>query len=153
MIKEKNKGGRLSKIIPFLIKAEEVLSEEGAIIIYTDEDLVDEINDRLPESDRIHIRTFQNWKAQNKDGQEIDEVGLRFFRLIKKALRRERKNLLDKLREGKSGEWQKYAWILERKFDEWNLTKKILNQGEGVIPNLLWSFDEMYRMKYGHSPK
>ena len=35
----------------------------------------------------------------------------------------QKKNLFLKLIEGK-GQWQRWAWIIERKFDEWNLRIK-----------------------------
>jgi hypothetical protein len=44
--------------------------------------------------------------------------------LIKKALRSEKKALMNDLKKGEN-QWQSRAWILERKFNEWNLKKII----------------------------
>ena len=45
------------------------------------------------------------------------------MRLYKKALTIQKKNLFKKL-QSDDDKWQKYAWIIERKFDDWNLRSK-----------------------------
>ena len=87
-------------------------------IICTDEDLVFLVNEKLPEEDRIHEKTFSRWK----NGETEDERCQPFHSLYKKALIQQKQNLFTKLSE--EGTWQKWAWIIERKFDEWNLKRK-----------------------------
>ena len=101
----------------FLEKAEKVLWNEN-LVLFTDEELVDEINDQLSEKEQITTRTFQRWKAA--DFEEKGEIGIAFCRLMKKALRDQKANLYEKYKSEK-GAWQKWAWIIERKFSEWNL--------------------------------
>lgn len=107
-------------------------------IIHTDEDLVFLINEQLEEKDRITDRTFQSWKANSRQANELDETGKEFLRLIKKALTEQRKNLFDEFKKAKSGEWQKWAWILERKFDEWNVTNKNAHEVEAKGIKFSW---------------
>lgn len=116
---------RPTKLTEDYIEAmEEVLEDDLNAIVYTDEELVDEINYRLPEDKQIHKTTFEKWKSKVNDGREdeLGEMGECFYGLLKKALRRERKNLMDGMLE--DNKWQRRAWILERKFDEWNLKHK-----------------------------
>ena len=47
----------------------------------------------------------------------------KFLHLIKKALFKEKKRLLELLAKDDK-QWQRYAWILERKFDDWNIKMK-----------------------------
>ena len=118
---EKDKGGRPTKLTKDWLKAaEKIVNDDINAIILTDEELVMEINDLVVEKARITDRTFQNWKAKSKDPDVLDELGRRFFRLIKKALIKQRKNLFKKFRQ-EPNQWQRWAWILERKFDEWNI--------------------------------
>ena len=127
--------GRPSKLTPKFIKvAKEVLglvdeggekkkciSEMGAII-HTDEDLLFLINDKLPEKDRVGDMTWKRWKA----GGTEESKGSEFRSLIKRALTQQRAALMKKMQGDGAGVWQKWAWILERKFNEWNLQKKTL---------------------------
>jgi len=46
-----------------------------------------------------------------------------FCGLYKKALVKERYSLMQQLKDTESS-WQRWAWIIERKFDDWNLKKK-----------------------------
>lgn len=111
------KAGRPSKINKFLEAAKTVLWDENTMLL-KDEELVDEINDQLTKEDTISHRTFRRWKAADWD--EKGETGREFVLLLKKALREQKKNLYKKYRDEK-GAWQKWAWIIERKFSEWNL--------------------------------
>ena len=131
----KNKGGRPSKLNENWLKiADEVLSEDINAIIYTDEELVDEINERLPDEAKTSQRTFATWKAKNKESKkDIDEMGERFLHLIKKALRKQKGYLFVKFRNDEKA-WTKWAWILERKFEDWNIRQKtdITTGGEKI---------------------
>lgn len=132
----KNKGGRPSKLNENWLKiADEVLSEDINAIIYTDEELVDEINERLPDKkNNISQRTFERWKVKNKQNfDKLDETGKEFCRLIKKALRKQKGYLFNELRNDEKA-WTKWAWILERKFEDWNIRQKtdITTGGEKI---------------------
>lgn len=112
--------GRPTKMTDELIKAlGEVVNEN--ILFATDEELVDLVNEQLPERDRIGIDIFGKWKRG--ESQSDNELYKQFLRLIKKALLKEKKRLLQLLETDKNS-WQRYAWILERKFDEWNIKNK-----------------------------
>ena len=113
------KLGRPSKIDRFIEVAKDVLFRDGLMLL-TDEELVDEINENLDKKDRISQRTFKRWKANNFD--EEGEIGREFCPLIKKALRSQKENLFKRFQNDERA-WQKWAWIIERKFSEWNLKK------------------------------
>jgi len=123
---EKNKGGRPTKLTKDWLKvAEEVVNNDINAIILTDEELVSEINDRIVKENRISDRTFRRWKSKSKDEdvKELDEIGSSFVLLIKRALIKQKKHLFEKFRE-EPNQWQRWAWILERKFDDWNIKQK-----------------------------
>lgn len=111
-------GGRPSKLNKtFLERAKKVLWNEN-LVLFTDEELVDEINEELKPEEQISQRTFERWKSS--DFETKGEIGIEFCRLMKKALRDQKENLFEKYQNEK-GAWQKWAWIIERKFSEWNL--------------------------------
>ena len=117
-MKKKNKGGRPTKLTPKLIAAmSDVVLDNNALYL-TDEDLIFLLNEKLPEDDRIAIQTFKDYKAGRR--QQNSPLIEEFATLIKKALGREKQNLLKDVRAGVLN-WQSRAWILERKFKEWNL--------------------------------
>ena len=123
---EKNKGGRPTKLTKDWLKvAEEVVNNDINAIILTDEELVSEINDRIVKENRISDRTFRRWKSKSKDEdvKELDEIGSSFVLLIKRALIKQKKHLFEKFRE-EPNQWQRWAWIIERKFDNWNIKQK-----------------------------
>ena len=125
--KLKKKPGQPTKLTANFIKeAEYVLFEDINAIVLTDKELVMFINERLKEEARITDRTFKNWKkmVENKKFEELDENGKAFFHLIKKAEAVQKLSLFKELRNDKQG-WQRFAWIIERKFDdEWNIKHK-----------------------------
>jgi len=123
------KVGRPSKINKFIEAAKEVLFSDS-VMLFTDEELVDEINERLEEKDRISQRTFKRWKAS--DFEEDGETGKEFCPLIKKALRKQKESLLKKYSNDDRA-WQRWAWIIERKFSEWNL--KIITENKNENNN------------------
>ena len=115
------KIGRPTKRNDIWLEAAEkvILSED--VVLFTDEDLVDEINEQLDHKDQISQRTYQRWKKKVVEDSfdEVDLTGQEFCRLIKKGLRKQKKLLFNTLKI--DDKWQRWAWILERKFDEWNL--------------------------------
>ena len=133
-----HQGENNSKLTDRFIKAAEkiILSEHNAIIL-TDEELLVEINDLLEEKEKIHSKTLVNWKTKLKtDEKELDEMGRRFCFLIKKALANQKKDLFKKLENDKQA-WQRWAWIIERKFDDWNIRHRTdLTSGGQPLPLL-----------------
>lgn len=117
-----NKWGRPAKINEQrLAAAKKVIADENNIVCLTDEDLLDEINDSLKPEHQVSQTTFEEYKAWKKlkDAEKqalLDE----FSGLYKKALRKQKKNLLNKMVKD-FDKRQRYAWIVERKFDEWNI--------------------------------
>jgi hypothetical protein len=93
----------------------------GYAIVWTDEQILDATNELLDPEDRLDWRTLRRYKAgEIKD----DVVAGAFVSCYKKALRIQADNLFELLRSDVPGGWQRYAWILERKFDDWNMTRK-----------------------------
>lgn len=65
------------------------------MVALTDEDIVFLVNEELEEDERIHQSTFQKWKAGKI---EDEEAGKEFLRLYKKALIKEKTNLMTSLK-------------------------------------------------------
>ena len=129
---EGNNGGRPSKLTPEVIDAAKNIINEK-ILFYTDEELVIAINEILPKEAQFSYITFAKWKAG--DSQADSDLFKEFLYLIKKSLALEKERLLGKLETDKFG-WQRYAWILERKFDEWNIRTKADVNHNVTIPTL-----------------
>ena len=113
------KVGRPSKMPNFIKAFEQVIkNDEFDVVILTDSELLMECNERLEEKHQISERTFERWKSWEEKSDDYIE----FCRLYKKALANQRRELFKKL-QSEPQQWQKYAWIIERKFNEWNLKK------------------------------
>lgn len=110
-------GGRPTKLTQELIDTFKQVVNEN-ILYCTDEDIFLLLNERLPKENQISHPTFKNYKAGKVT--EKNDLFEEFLSVIKKALINERRNLLHELRTT-DGQWQRFAWILERKFAEWNL--------------------------------
>ena len=115
---EKRTAGRPFKIRGFIEAFKEVLEEENSLFI-TEKDLVFLANKKLDKKDRITLRTFQNWKSDKF--HEDEETGQEFKDLVEEMLIRQRQFLGQKMFETNNNSWTKFAWLLERKFDEFNL--------------------------------
>lgn len=114
-------AGRPYKMENWVNELEEVLESEN-IFFLAKKDLVFLTNDRLPKDDRISVRTLEKWNAgQNRP--EDEELVERFEYLIEKSLIRQKMNLEKKMMESNDKNWTRIAWIMERKFSEWNLKK------------------------------
>ena len=118
-------AGRPTKLTHNFIKvAKGIIEDDINAIIFTDAELLDAINEKLPEKERIFKTTFENWKRKNKeDNKEIDMLGRQFLWLIKNALRKQKQHLFVKFRE-EPNQWQRWAWIIERKFNDWNIKQQ-----------------------------
>lgn len=112
----------------WLEAAEKVINDDINAIILTDEELVSEINELLEEKQRISDRTFRSWKEKG------EKAGKSFFLLIKKALYKQKKHLFEEFRR-EPNQWQRWAWIIERKFDDWNIKYKtdITSGGKEIL--------------------
>ena len=117
---------RPSKIDRFIEVAKDVLFRDDLMLL-TDEELVFLINQDLKESEKVAIRTFKLWKSG--DYAEKGETGKEFLPLIKKALIVQKENLFKKFSNDDRA-WQRWAWIIERKFSEWNLKNINENKNE-----------------------
>lgn len=114
-----NQGWRPTKLTDeFLKVVENVLNDNINSIILTDEELFELINGNLGEEQRICYATFKNYKASKN--KEESELYNRFLSLYKKAITVQKKSLFDSLKKD-TNSWQRYAWIIERKFSDWNL--------------------------------
>lgn len=111
---------RPSKMTERVIEAIETVINEN-ILFATDEELVVEINEILPQDQQFTYEAFSKWKRGLNT--KTNPLFPKFVRLIKKALFKEKKRLLDLLAKDDK-QWQRYAWILERKFDDWNIKMK-----------------------------
>jgi hypothetical protein len=115
---EKNPVGRPFKMTNWIPSLQAVL-DNNSVVFLTDKDLVFLVNKSLPIEDRITTRCFKNWKAGKFAPNE--ELGLIFLEMIEEALIKEKLALGEALKNDKTGQWVRYAWILERKFEEFNL--------------------------------
>ncbi|MBX0290122.1 hypothetical protein K3G63_06710 [Hymenobacter sp. HSC-4F20] len=118
----KRPGGRPSKLTAdFIQAARTVLFSDKTTIIFTDAELLDAVNELLEPQAKITNRTFIEWKNKATDGEfdAIDTQGQEFLHLYKKALREQKQALM--VAFSTDQQWQRWAWILERKFSEWNL--------------------------------
>lgn len=91
------------------------------VLFCTDEELVLLVNEKLPPEMQFSFETYSKWKRG--ESQEDNLLFKDFLRLVKKALITEKIVLLKNLQNGVTN-WQSRAWILERKFDEWNFRSK-----------------------------
>lgn len=118
-MERKSNAGRKSKMPKFIEALNKVLNENPRdAVIMTDEELRYMCNELLDEGDQISKRTF----ISRKNGEEESEEYYQFLHLYKKALLRQKRELFQKL-ETDDKSRQRFAWIFERKFDEWNLRK------------------------------
>ena len=113
-------------------------------VFLTEEDLVTKTNSKLEDAwlseFTVSYRTFQRYKARilawiNKkengeqglekelDGESLENMQ-ELWRLIKKHLTEQKERLFSSMLNSPSNMWQKYARILERKFDSWNIKQK-----------------------------
>lgn len=113
----------------FINALKSVLSDTDSVIIFTDEELLAETNELLNKEERVCNRTFRRWKAEaikiDDTITDLDTGTLidKFTFLVKKALRKAKKQLYENLKSEDSKFWTRWAWIFERKFDSWNLRK------------------------------
>lgn len=117
------------KFNAFFDAFEKVVDETFAVLHWTDAEIVEETNDRLKPNEQITKRTFEGWKKSLIDGELSPDIEQRFFRVYKKAVRRCKERLFNSIvTDDKS--WQRFAWIMERKFSEtWGKSEERENDG------------------------
>lgn len=119
---DKHPGGRPTKLTEeFLATARLVIEEGDNALIFTDAELLFQINDKLSDEARISKSTWEKWKAGEVTA---DPEGEKFLRLVEKALHKQKSSLFASLKT-EENQWQRWAWIIERKFDDWNLKRKL----------------------------
>lgn len=125
---EKNKWWRPSKLKDFLKAFQEVLKlNESDVVYLTDDELRICCNNLLEDEHQISSTTFENWKAWKlKDSPEYQG----FLVLYKNALINQKRELFKAVNKWEAN-WQSRAWIIERKFSEWNL--KIISEVDQTI--------------------
>lgn len=119
----------------FLDALEEIVNDWINALIHTDEELLVLTNLKLKKEFRMSSTTFEDYKAMAwkyerwewvedktiENNKEFIEFLIHFSCLIKQALVIQKWNLFKDLKNWKSWEWQREAWIIERKFSDWNL--------------------------------
>lgn len=139
--------GRISKIHPWLVACRETFDfldgekdKDGKPVfpkswILTDKDLVFLINERLSDADKVSQISFEKWKRIAKEEKEkVPNHFKEFRRLYKRALLIAKMQLLASLHEG-GQQWQRFAWILERKFPSWKVKSLSDEQIEDKLNN------------------
>ena len=116
----------------WLDKFNEVVNREhrvGMAVIHTDMDLIEMVNWELPEEHQIAVATFKDYKSGDRGSDEFVRV---FASLYKRALTSQRDSLFATMADEPPGAWQKWAWILERKFGDWNLRNVTVDETPDV---------------------
>ena len=116
-LQQKGKG-RPSKMADWLPALEEVLTTEN-ILFLSNDDLRILTNEKLPEDQQISERTFKHWKAGKF--HEDEETGKKFLKVVERALIKQKQWIGEKMLETEKNSWTRYAWLLERKFNEFRI--------------------------------
>ncbi len=119
----KKPKGRPTKLTNKIIQAfKEVLSDENMVLACTDKELFFMLNMRLEEDEQVSYRSFQRYKARAMSGgfdTDTEPIYKQLFRLFYEALIRQKTRLMELIARG-DRYWQRFKWIMERKFKEWH---------------------------------
>lgn len=110
------------KLIEVLTK----IVEDPYFYILTNIEIYDAICDELGD-DYISFETFKSWSAGRRS--ENSENYNVFARLMSRAKTKQKINILKKLEKDEKA-WQRYAWILERKYKDFNKIDKSDNKNK-----------------------
>jgi len=103
------------------------------VVACTDEDLLFMVNQKLPEDERVSARSWREYKSGSLPTSHVDYRCVDvFFASYKKALVGQKRLIADNLAGDSPGAWQKWAWLLERKFDEFNLRSRVVDETPDV---------------------
>lgn len=75
-------------------------------------------NFEMGDHNYICFNTFDNWRKAKLTNPFVAD----FLGVYKKALINQKLMLFEKF-ENDKGAWQKWAWVIERKFEDWNLKR------------------------------
>lgn len=114
MAKGKGRPSKLNNT--FLEVAEKILNKKDLMLL-TDKEFLFLINEELEDEYKVSDRTFEYWKAGEFGNNE--ELGKNFLRLIQNSLLKQKEDLYRQFRN--DSQWTRWAWIIERKFTEWNI--------------------------------
>lgn len=129
----KHPGWRPTKLTQNLLdKFQEVLDEKQNALLCTDEELLMLLNEKIEdEKDRVSEDSFQRYKAWTLDSNK--ELVAKFCGLYQKALLKQRDDLFERMKWDTQAR-QRRAWIIERKFDNWNIRHKQEMSGQNGWP-------------------
>lgn len=143
---EKKGAGRPFKMERWVKALTDVLSEED-IIFLSDKDLVFLVNRNLLPEEKISQSTFEKWKAGKFAPDE--SLAKEFIECIEFSLIKQKQLLSKKMMEDTTGQWTRYAWIMERKFTEWNLkhiSENINKNEQATVINITAGNDEQKKL-------
>lgn len=128
--------GRKSKLPRFLEEFKSVIQQDhpvGYAIMFTDRELREMVNRRLRkkgyENDQVPESTFVRWKSCDWVSEADQAMGDEFKELYSEALEDQMSHLFRAMADDdEKRSWQRYAWIIERKKDEWNLRSKSMDE-------------------------
>jgi len=122
--------------INFLRAAHDVINDKGKnnALILNDYELLILINKKLERKERICNDTYYNWKTTIKEHgvEALSPIAREFYRMIKEAEVAQKQGLFARMSNDGFG-WQRFAWLLERKYDDWNLKAK--TESKSVVIN------------------
>ena len=141
--------GRPSKFKPiamalhtlFQVPDMRITNEEGEdiglnfrVIAMTESGLLSCINDMVEEHEKISEKSWERYRRGDIEGLGSDEVVYisMFMTAYKKALESQRYALAMALGRDTPGAWQKWAWLLERRFEEFNQRTKSVDETPDV---------------------
>ena len=127
----RNKGvskfNRVAEILGVLFSPEKHIV--GMAIIHSPEELLGMVNACLPIDERVCSRTFRRYLSGESVGRWADSDLVDMFKVsYELALYEQKQRLFQLLAEDQPGGWQRWTWILERRFDDWNLRNKVVNE-------------------------
>ncbi len=114
-----SKYEKVSRIMGTLFSPERHVT--GLAVVHGEEDLWDLVNSHLDPEERMTRQAYYNYKKGVRGKTEDDAIIDLFHKSYAIALAQQKEALFEKMEEEGAGAWQKYTWIIERKFKEWNL--------------------------------
>jgi hypothetical protein len=127
----------ISKFDVFLGAVKDLLPDtddwNAWVVACTDEDLLFMLNARLSREERISEQTWRRYKRGEAGASKVDVECLDvFMSAYKRSLIGMKRVCIENLQNDVPGGWQRYAWILERKFDEFNLRARSVDETPDV---------------------
>lgn len=143
----KEGSGKWNKITKWLDALEEVINNEELMFL-SNNDILYLVNSKLEKKEQITRRTLHKWV--NKVHENISEEEYqRFEDLFSKTQIKQKQFLFKKMMESNDKSWTKYAWIMERKFSDFNLkqiTENINKNEDKHIIQIVGKDDEQLKL-------